>query len=796
MPRSTTAPPREGSLRYRLTRAAGNPCAAAADHVTTICEGLRSDIVGARHPGAEGHRHSQRSRYRLLRARRHARRGTASASSGWPAPRSSASSARFYAYEGLDLLLAGAAARCCSAAPDVRVLLVGGGPQDAALKAQAQRLGLADKVVFTGRVPHDEVQRYYDLVDVLAYPRHSMRLTELVTPLKPLEAMAQGRLLVASRRRRPQGTDPRTARPACCSRPADADALAEAVMRLLDERDRWPACARAGRALRRARAQLGGVSVARYRPVLRAPGRGQAAMANARRPAHRRAQQPVPQRRAADCRPVHPRAHVPRRPRSCRWRWWRPQPWFPLQGLLRRWKPGFRPGAPRTSSQQGIDVWFPRFLSVPGAAEGAWTAASWRWAPGRACARLKRAGRLDLIDAHFAYPDGYAATLLGRWLGVPVTITLRGTEPRHANDPALAPRLVHGAAARRRSVFAVSESLRQVALGLGVAARRRCSVVGNGVDLQQVPRRCPGRGAPALGLPADAPVLVSVGGLVERKGFHRVIELLPALRAAATRACIYLVVGGPSPEGDMTAELQRQVAAAGPARRVRFLGAAAAGATARAALGGQRLRARHAQRRLGQRLPRSHGLRPAGGDHRRRRQCRSGVPRRTGHRGAVRRCAALQAALAEALHATLGRATAIRRHAEANTWDRRVDELVEHVPPPARTQPAPAAPARARPRLSSGSMGSLYTAVHLPACVFPLHERLKRHDTVARAPRTGRNAVVAAEQLQALAGGAPARPAHRCRHATCPTTATCSARRASTRASSRALADLQRAAAS
>ena len=57
---------------------------------------------------------------------------------------------------------------------------------------------MADQVIFTGRVPHAEVQRYYDLIDVLAYPRQPMRLTELVTPLKPLEAMAQGRLFVAS----------------------------------------------------------------------------------------------------------------------------------------------------------------------------------------------------------------------------------------------------------------------------------------------------------------------------------------------------------------------------------------------------------------------------------------------------------------------------------------------------------------------------------------------------------------------------------------------------------------------
>lgn len=103
----------------------------------------------------------------------------------------------FYAYEGLDLLL-DAMSELRSHRPDVRVLLVGGGPQETNLRNQVDRLGLADYVVFTGRVPHQEVHRYYDLINVLAYPRHPMRLTELVTPLKPLEAMAQGQLFVAS----------------------------------------------------------------------------------------------------------------------------------------------------------------------------------------------------------------------------------------------------------------------------------------------------------------------------------------------------------------------------------------------------------------------------------------------------------------------------------------------------------------------------------------------------------------------------------------------------------------------
>src|SRR6185295_824732 len=82
--------------------------------------------------------------------------------------------------------------------PRARLLLVGGGPMEEALKAQAAASPSADRIRFVGRVPHDEVERYYALIDVLAYPRKAMRLTELVTPLKPLEAMAQRKLVAAS----------------------------------------------------------------------------------------------------------------------------------------------------------------------------------------------------------------------------------------------------------------------------------------------------------------------------------------------------------------------------------------------------------------------------------------------------------------------------------------------------------------------------------------------------------------------------------------------------------------------
>ncbi len=245
-----------------------------------------------------------------------------------------------------------------------------------------------------------------------------------------------------------------------------------------------------------------------------------------------------------------------------------PAPWFPLQGVVRRWRPGFRPGAPRYERQSGFDVWFPRFVSVPGALKSLDGIAMALGALPR-MRQLRREGRLDLIDAHFAYPDGCAASWLGRWLGVPYTVTLRGTEVRHARDPALVPRVTHALRHAAR-VFSVSESLRQLALSLGIAPDQ-VRVVGNGVDLEKfspLPRIDARR---ALGLADDAPVLVSVGALVERKGFHRVIELLPALRRRYP-GLIYLVVGGSSPEGDYSPQLRKQVSALGLEEAVRFLG--------------------------------------------------------------------------------------------------------------------------------------------------------------------------------------------------------------------------------
>ncbi|WP_033919693.1 TIGR04063 family PEP-CTERM/XrtA system glycosyltransferase [Sphingomonas sp. 37zxx] len=187
---------REGSARYRLTRWAESHAVKRVDRVAVICEGLRADLIGRGVDPA-----------RIMVSPN----GVDMGMFGTPLPRDTALAAErglngadvvgyvgsFYDYEGLGDLIAAMPA-LVAARPNARLVLVGGGPVDAELRAAAAASPVASHIDFVGRVPHAEVERYYSVIDVLAYPRKRMRLTDLVTPLKPLEAMAQGKLVAAS----------------------------------------------------------------------------------------------------------------------------------------------------------------------------------------------------------------------------------------------------------------------------------------------------------------------------------------------------------------------------------------------------------------------------------------------------------------------------------------------------------------------------------------------------------------------------------------------------------------------
>ncbi|MET4896353.1 glycosyltransferase, exosortase A system-associated [Sphingomonadaceae bacterium jetA1] len=234
----------EGSARYRATRALESWACRRADAVAVICEGLRGDLI-ARGIAADKIIVSPNGVDLTLFGQEPPRDPALARELGLEGAEVIGFIGSFYDYEGLDDLIA-AMPRLVAARPLARLLLVGGGPMEAALRGQAQASPVADAIRFVGRVPHQMVERYYGLVDVLAYPRKKMRLTDLVTPLKPLEAMAQRRLVAASDvgGHRELIRDGETG---TLFAPDDPVAIADALAGLLADRGAWDRRRAAGR---------------------------------------------------------------------------------------------------------------------------------------------------------------------------------------------------------------------------------------------------------------------------------------------------------------------------------------------------------------------------------------------------------------------------------------------------------------------------------------------------------------------------------------------------------------------
>jgi|AntAceMinimDraft_11_1070367.scaffolds.fasta_scaffold01792_3 PEP-CTERM/exosortase A-associated glycosyltransferase len=235
---------REGGLRYRLTRAMETWVLKRADEVTCICEGIRKDLLAR---GIAGEKITivpnavDASRFQPVGARNSEVEKRLQLSG----KKVIAFIGSFYAYEGLDLLVA-ALPKLLAVHPDIRLLLVGGGQVTDAIRQQVAQLGLQECVIMTGRVPYEEVEAYYSVTDVLVYPRKSMRLTDLVTPLKPLEAMAQKSLFMAS----DVGGHKELVRDGITGtlfKADDVEDLVKTLLDLLDQEERWPAMREAGR---------------------------------------------------------------------------------------------------------------------------------------------------------------------------------------------------------------------------------------------------------------------------------------------------------------------------------------------------------------------------------------------------------------------------------------------------------------------------------------------------------------------------------------------------------------------
>jgi teichuronic acid biosynthesis glycosyltransferase TuaC len=188
----------------------------------------------------------------------------------------------------------------------------------------------------------------------------------------------------------------------------------------------------------------------------------------------------------------------------------------------------------------------------------------------REVGRLRATFDFDLIDAHFAYPDGFAAVLLGRWFRRPVCITLRGTIMQWSRYPLLR-RLCDWAICHAQRVIAVAENLADRARQGGVPANR-IETIANGVDSRRFRSIDHAAARAGLGLPEAGRLFVSVGHLSPRKGFHRVIRSLSRVVETCPDARL-AIVGGKGAEQDNSAELHALVQDLNLTDRVLFVGA-------------------------------------------------------------------------------------------------------------------------------------------------------------------------------------------------------------------------------
>jgi glycosyltransferase involved in cell wall biosynthesis len=224
-------------------------------------------------------------------------------------------------------------------------------------------------------------------------------------------------------------------------------------------------------------------------------------------------------------------------------------------------------GIPKSAPDQRPEVIYPRWLYPPygGAANSVLLFLQLLGG----IRKLRRTFPFEVIDAHFAHPDGTAAALLAACIGCPFTITLRGNETMHAQYP-FRMRLMRWALKRAARVIAVSERLRQFAISMGVDPQRAVTIP-NGINSSLFYPRDRTESRIRHGIPANRTVVLSTGALIERKGHHRTVQALGNLRGKGIDAEL-LIAGSAGREGIYEEQIRRTTRETGMEDRVRFVG--------------------------------------------------------------------------------------------------------------------------------------------------------------------------------------------------------------------------------
>ena len=213
----------------------------------------------------------------------------------------------------------------------------------------------------------------------------------------------------------------------------------------------------------------------------------------------------------------------------------------------------------------GLTVYHPRYFLLP---KVAMTIHAFSMFLGslRCVRALHREKKIDCIDAHFVYPDGLAAVLLGRHLKVPVTVSARGTDINIYPSYRLIGLMIRWTLVHANSVIAVSASLRDAMVALG-CPQEKIRLIPNAVDVERF-RPIPSEEARRrLSLPEGEIVVVSVGSLIPSKGHQHLIRAIASIQERYTRIRFYLIG-----EGFYRGELEKLIGSFGLEERIRLLG--------------------------------------------------------------------------------------------------------------------------------------------------------------------------------------------------------------------------------
>ena len=236
-----------------------------------------------------------------------------------------------------------------------------------------------------------------------------------------------------------------------------------------------------------------------------------------------------------------------------------PVPYFPRWLKIKRWPAAS--ALPSEETMNSIRVWHPRYPLVPKLSMPVHALAMFLGSL-RTVKKLHQTAQIDCIDAHFVYPDGMAAVLLGKVLDIPVIVSARGTDINVYPDFHLIRPMIRWTLRHAAGIIAVSESLREKMVALGIP-KERIHLVPNGVDPAAFRQISQVEACRRLNLGDIGPLLVSVGSLIPSKGHQILIEAVKSLAERVPGLQLYILG-----EGSYRPELEKLVKSLGLEKQV------------------------------------------------------------------------------------------------------------------------------------------------------------------------------------------------------------------------------------